>query len=71
MLFWIRWSQGWNQPDILQGLTFRIQDPRIPKALLTICSHTSLESGRESQTTHMFLGFVLDFDLFDLGMVTY
>jgi hypothetical protein len=39
--------------------------------LLMICSHASLESGREPQTTHMFLGFVLDFDLFDLGMVTY
>ena len=71
MLFWIRWSQGWNQPDILQEPTFRIQDLRIPKALLTTCSHASLERAHESKTTHMSLGSVPDFVLFDLGMVIY
>ena len=71
MLFETRRSQGWNQLGILQGRTFRIQGLRIPKALLMTCSRASPERAREPQTTHMFMGFVLDFGLFDLGMVTY
>ena len=55
MLFGIRWSQGWNQPDILLELTFRILDLRIPRALLMTCSHASLERAHESRTTHMSL----------------
>jgi hypothetical protein len=71
MLFGIRWSQGWNQPDILLELTFRILDLRIPRALLMTFSHASLERTDESQTTHMSLESGLDFVLFDLGMATY
>jgi hypothetical protein len=71
MLFWIRWSEEQNQPSISQGPTFRIQDPRIPKAFLMNYSLSSPERARELQTTHMSLGSGLDFDLFDLGKATY
>ena len=51
--------------------TFCSQDLRIPKALLMTCSHASLGRAHESKTIHMSRGSVLDFVLFDLGMVTY
>ena len=71
MLFWLQYLQGPNQPDISQGLTFRIQDLQIPKAFLMTCSLASLERDRGPQTTDMSLVSDLDFFLFDLDTVTY
>ena len=71
MSFWILWLGVPSQPGILLEPTSHIQDLRIPKAFLTICSLASLERAHELQTTHMSRGFDLGFVLFVLGMVTY
>jgi hypothetical protein len=67
MSFWIQLWERQNQPDILQRTDFPHPGSADTQSNLDDLLFASLERAHEPQTTHMSLGFDLDFVLFVLG----